>query len=120
VIIADDPIEKEDVIEVTLTRNGEEVHLSGVTKKNPYTLTFRVPDVYLGVTSLVTIKLIKNGTDLGTKQLKCESQLHTLEYALKHCDQPLDFTCQASRSAVTYIIDFSNGMLYRIIFSIEN
>lgn len=108
VVLLTEPTEKEDTLLVSIVRNGEAVEVPGVSKRNPYTLAFRVPDVYLGLTALVGVRVTKNGRELGCKQLKCESQLHALEQVLRVCDQPLDFTCQVRGGWRSLIIDWSS------------
>lgn len=89
-----DPLNKEDELQVKLIRDGYEIDVDVMTKRHPCARTFRVPDSCLSTTSLVGVKVVRNGRELGVKQLKCESTQHAMEQLIAACDQPLDFTCQ--------------------------
>ncbi|KAK6627950.1 hypothetical protein RUM44_010432 [Polyplax serrata] len=94
-ILLNEPITKEDIMKVSVIRNNEVFEIPSVKKRNPYTLIFRMPEEFLAVSLLVSIRVERNGNDLGTKLLKCESQLYAMAQILKSCDSPVEFMCQA-------------------------
>lgn len=103
-VLLNDPITKEDVMKVMVIRNNEVFEIPSVKKKNPYTLIFRMPEEFLSVSLLVTIRVERNGVDLGTKLLKCESQLYAMVQILKSCDSPVEFMCQVSKPSLNLVL----------------
>lgn len=87
-------------MKVSVIRNNEVFEIPSVKKRNPYTLIFRMPEEFLAVSLLVSIRVERNGNDLGTKLLKCESQLYAMAQILKSCDSPVEFMCQVGMTSV--------------------
>lgn len=94
VVLLNEPISKEDVMRVTVTRNYEISEMTSVKKRNPFTLIFRMPEEFMSVSTLVTVTVERNGQELGSRQLKCESQLYAMDQILRSVDSPVDFMCQ--------------------------
>ncbi|KAL0274845.1 UNVERIFIED_CONTAM: hypothetical protein PYX00_002877 [Menopon gallinae] len=94
-ILLNEPITKEDAITVKVIRNNEVFEMPSVKKRNPYTVIFRMPEEFLTVSMLVNVAVERNGQDLGSKLLKCESQLYALDQILRSCDNAVEFMCQA-------------------------
>lgn len=47
------------------------------------------------MSSMILIKLEKNGVEMGARPLKCESKLRELEQILKYDQSPIDMLCQS-------------------------
>lgn len=47
------------------------------------------------MSSMILIKIEKNGTEIGARPLKCESRLRELEQILKYDQSPIDTLCQS-------------------------
>lgn len=111
-ILLNEPIAKEDVMKVTVIRNGEAFEIPSVKKRNPYTLIFRMPEEFLAVSLLVTIRVERNGVDLGAKLLKCESQLYAMAQILKSCDNPVEFMCQVTSIQILFLFFLINNFFF--------
>lgn len=47
------------------------------------------------ISTMVEIRIEKNGQDLGSRPVKCESRLRELEQLLRSQDSPLEFMCHS-------------------------
>lgn len=47
------------------------------------------------MSSMILIKVEKNGCEIGVRPLKCESRLRELEQILKYDQSPIDMLCQS-------------------------
>ncbi|KAF5307318.1 hypothetical protein FQR65_LT07034 [Abscondita terminalis] len=95
VIILTHPLQREDIVKVSIERNNEIVEIKSVKRRNPYTLKITVPDSCTEVSAIVHILVEKNGSIIGSSPLKCESRLRELEQILRSGDHPVEFMCQA-------------------------
>ncbi|XP_014213966.1 uncharacterized protein LOC106643378 [Copidosoma floridanum] len=92
--LLNDPLQPEDTVTVIVDRCGDALEISHVKRRNPYTLQFAVPESCLDVSMLVGVRILRNGTPLGVRQVKCESRLRELDQILRAYDNPLEFMCQ--------------------------
>lgn len=88
------PLQKEDVIKVSIERNNELTEIKSVKRRNPYTLKVSVPDFLTDISAIVHVLVEKNGSIIGTRPIKCESKLRELEQILRSITNPVDFMCQ--------------------------
>ncbi|KAK4881124.1 hypothetical protein RN001_004443 [Aquatica leii] len=95
VIILTHPLQREDIIKVSIERNNEIVEIKSVKRRNPYTLKVTVPDSCTEVSAIVHILVEKNGSIIGSSPIKCESRLRELEQILRSSDNPVEFMSQA-------------------------
>ncbi|XP_015590355.1 uncharacterized protein LOC107265423 isoform X2 [Cephus cinctus] len=94
IALLNDPLLPEDNVAVIVDRCGEAIDVNHVRRRNPYTLQFSIPERCLDVSMLVGVRISKNGTPLGVRQVKCESRLRELDQILRAHDNPLEFMCQ--------------------------
>ncbi|XP_016840215.1 phosphoinositide 3-kinase adapter protein 1 isoform X2 [Nasonia vitripennis] len=92
--LLNEPLQPDDSVVVTVDRCGEAIEVSHVKRRNPYTLQFSIPERCLDVSMLVGVRIARNGTALGVRQVKCESRLRELDQILRAHDNPLEFMCQ--------------------------
>ncbi|XP_031337881.1 phosphoinositide 3-kinase adapter protein 1 [Photinus pyralis] len=95
VIILTHPLQREDIVKVSIERNNEIVEIKSVKRRNPYTLKITIPDSCTEVSAIVHILVEKNGSIIGSSPIKCESRLRELEQILRANDNPVEFMCQA-------------------------
>ncbi|KAF5304250.1 hypothetical protein FQA39_LY09777 [Lamprigera yunnana] len=95
VIILTHPLQREDIVKVSIERNNEIIEIKSVKRRNPYTLKVTVPDSCTEVSAIVHILVEKNGSVIGSSPIKCESRLRELEQILRSSDNPVEFMCQA-------------------------
>jgi len=113
------PLIPDDVIKVKIEKIGQIIDVKNVKRKNSYTLQFLIPgnlkvllelynsffincfflfffeDTCLEVSMIVIIKIEKNGTEIGSRPVKCECRLRELEQILKSLGNPMEFMCQS-------------------------
>ncbi|KAG5865502.1 hypothetical protein JTB14_035526 [Gonioctena quinquepunctata] len=94
-IILTHPLQKDDIIKISVEKNGELFEIKSVKKRNPYILKLTVPENLTEVTSIVNILVEKNGSIIGSRPIKCESKLRELEQILRSTTNPVEFMCQA-------------------------
>ncbi|XP_026669368.1 phosphoinositide 3-kinase adapter protein 1 isoform X2 [Ceratina calcarata] len=94
IALLNDPLRPEDNVSVIVDRCGEAIDVAHVKRRNPYALQFSVPERCLEVSMLVGVRISKNGSPLGVRQVKCESRLRELDQILRAHDNPLEFMCQ--------------------------
>uniref|UniRef100_A0A2S2R4D6 Phosphoinositide 3-kinase adapter protein 1 n=1 Tax=Sipha flava TaxID=143950 RepID=A0A2S2R4D6_9HEMI len=94
IVLLSEPLIPEDNVVITVDKNGHKIEVTNVTKRNPYTLQFRMPLSCLQVSVLVNIIVEKNGQLLGRRSVKCESRMRELDQLLRSLDSPLNFLCQ--------------------------
>jgi phosphoinositide 3-kinase adaptor protein 1 len=94
IALLNEPLQTDDNVTVIVDRCGEAIEVSHVKRRNPYTLQFSVPDRCLEVSMLVGVRIARNGSPLGVRQVKCESRLRELDQILRAHDNPLEFMCQ--------------------------
>ncbi|CAD7084728.1 unnamed protein product [Hermetia illucens] len=90
-----DPLTKDDWIKITIVKGGEVIDVMTFKRRNPYTLQFTVPETCMEISTMVEIRIEKNGQDLGSRPVKCESRLRELEQLLRSQDSPLEFMCHS-------------------------
>ncbi|GAB0096474.1 uncharacterized protein DMENIID0001_119970 [Sergentomyia squamirostris] len=95
VALLTEPLKIDDTVAVKIEKTGEILEVSGVKRRNPYTLQFSVPESCMEVSMMIDVHIEKNGKDLGSRPIKCESRLRELEQILKAQDSPLEFVCQS-------------------------
>ncbi|KAK5649603.1 hypothetical protein RI129_000632 [Pyrocoelia pectoralis] len=95
VIILTHPLQREDIVKVSIERNNEIIELKSVKRRNPYTLKITIPDSCTEVSAIVHILVEKNGSIIGSSPIKCESRLRDLEQILRANDNPVEYMCQA-------------------------
>jgi phosphoinositide 3-kinase adaptor protein 1 len=88
------PLQKEDILKVSIERNNEIFEVKTVKRRNPYTVKVSVPNNLTDVTAIVNILVEKNGSIVGSRPIKCESRLRELEQILRLTNNPIDFMCQ--------------------------
>lgn len=94
ILLLNEPITKDDVLKIRVNKNGEFLDIIGPKRRNPYTLYFQIPECCLEVSMLVSIHVERNGQDLGSRLIKCESRMRELDQLLRTSNNPLDFMCQ--------------------------
>lgn len=103
--LLNDPLQPEDKVEVIVDRCGEAIEITSTKRRNPYAIQFSIPDRCLDVSMLVGVRILKNGSPLGVRQVKCESRLRELDQILRAHDNPLEFMCQV-RKLLTHLVVF--------------
>ncbi|RZC36726.1 DBB domain containing protein [Asbolus verrucosus] len=88
------PLQKDDVLKVSIERNNEIFEVKTVKRRNPYTIKISVPNALTEVTAIVNILVEKNGSIVGSRPIKCESRLRELEQILRLTNNPIEFMCQ--------------------------
>ncbi|XP_064213950.1 phosphoinositide 3-kinase adapter protein 1 isoform X1 [Tribolium castaneum] len=88
------PLQKEDILKVSIERNNEIFEVKTVKRRNPYTIKISVPNNLTEVTAIVNILVEKNGSIVGSRPIKCESRLRELEQILRLTNNPIEFMCQ--------------------------
>ncbi|XP_017787311.1 PREDICTED: phosphoinositide 3-kinase adapter protein 1 [Nicrophorus vespilloides] len=88
------PLQKEDVVKITIVKNDEFTEVKTVKRRNPYTLKIAIPEKFLEVSAIVTVLVEKNGSVIGKRPIKCESRLRELEQILRSSNNPVEFMCQ--------------------------
>lgn len=88
------PLQKEDIVKISVERNGELFEMKSVKRRNPYILKFSVPESLTDVTAIVNILVEKNGSIIGSRPIKCESKLRELGQILRSTNNPVEFMCQ--------------------------
>lgn len=88
------PLQKEDILKVSIERNNEIFEVKTVKRRNPYTVKISVPNNLTEVTAIVNILVEKNGSIVGSRPIKCESRLRELEQILRLTNNPIEFMCQ--------------------------
>nr|XP_023016223.1 uncharacterized protein LOC111505611 [Leptinotarsa decemlineata] len=94
-VILTHPLQKEDIVKISVEKNGELYEVKSVKKRNPYILKFTMPENLTEVTAIVNILVEKNGSIIGSRPIKCESKLRELEQILRSTANPVEFMCQA-------------------------
>ncbi|XP_018333041.1 phosphoinositide 3-kinase adapter protein 1 [Agrilus planipennis] len=95
VIMLTHPLQKDDVIKVSVERYNELLEIKTVKRRNPYTLKISVPDMCNEMSTIINILVEKNGNIIGSRPVKCESRLRELEQILRSLDNPINFMCQS-------------------------
>ncbi|KAF2894493.1 hypothetical protein ILUMI_11693 [Ignelater luminosus] len=95
VIILTHPLQREDIVKVSIERNNEIMEVKSVKRRNPYTLKITIPECCTEVSAIVHILVEKNGSIIGSSPIKCESRLRELEQILRSSENPVEFMCQA-------------------------
>lgn len=89
------PLQKEDIVKISVEKNGELYEIANVKKRNPYLMKFWMPESLTEVTAIVNILVEKNGSIIGSRPMKCESKVRELEELLRNINNPIQFMCQA-------------------------
>ncbi|KAH8267328.1 hypothetical protein KR018_010944 [Drosophila ironensis] len=117
-----EPLEKNDSLKLLVEKSGELIELRNFKCRNPYTLQFSIPEACMEISTMVEIRIEKNGKSLGARPIKCESRListmveiriekngkslgarpikcesrlRELEQLLRIEDSPIEFMCHA-------------------------
>nr|XP_022904988.1 uncharacterized protein LOC111417055 isoform X1 [Onthophagus taurus]XP_022904989.1 uncharacterized protein LOC111417055 isoform X1 [Onthophagus taurus] len=93
-IILTHPLQKEDIVKISIERNNEMIELKSMKIRNPYTIKIAIPESMTEVSAIVNVLVEKNGNIIGTRPLKCESKLRELEQILRTTANPIEFMCQ--------------------------
>ncbi|KAL1505425.1 hypothetical protein ABEB36_004997 [Hypothenemus hampei] len=88
------PLQKEDIVKISVERNGELQEIKSIKRRNPYIIKFQVPENLTETTSIVNVLVEKNGSIIGSRPIKCESKLRELEQILRMANSPIEFMCQ--------------------------
>lgn len=90
------PLQKEDIVKVSVEKHNELIEVKSVIRRNPYTIKILMPDNLTDVSAIVNILVEKNGSIIGSRPIKCESKLRELEQILRSSNNPVEFMCQVS------------------------
>ncbi|XP_019758359.2 phosphoinositide 3-kinase adapter protein 1 isoform X2 [Dendroctonus ponderosae] len=93
-IILTHPLQKDDLVKISLERNGELHEIKSVKRRNPYVVKITVPENLIDITAIVNILVEKNGNIIGSRPVKCESKFRELEQILRSANNPVEFMCQ--------------------------
>lgn len=93
-ILLTHPLQKEDLIKISIERNGEIHDIKQTKRRNPYIIKITVPENLTDTTAIVNVLVEKNGSIIGSRPIKCESKLRELEQILRSCNNPVEFMCQ--------------------------
>ncbi|XP_018564271.1 phosphoinositide 3-kinase adapter protein 1 isoform X2 [Anoplophora glabripennis] len=88
------PLQKEDIVKISVEKNGELYEIKSVKRRNPYIMKITVPETLTEVTAIVNVLVEKNGSIIGSRPIKCESRLRELEQILRSANNPVEFMCQ--------------------------
>lgn len=88
------PLQKEDIVKISVEKNGELYEIKSVKRRNPYIMKINVPETLTEVTAIVNVLVEKNGSIIGSRPIKCESRLRELEQILRSANNPVEFMCQ--------------------------
>ncbi|XP_035897518.1 uncharacterized protein LOC118505599 isoform X1 [Anopheles stephensi] len=94
-LILHEPLTKEDWIKIKVEKADQTIEITNIKRRNPYTIQFSVPEVCMEISMMIKIRLEKNNVDLGSRPLKCESQMRELEQILSSKDAPMELICQS-------------------------
>uniref|UniRef100_A0A182NS66 DBB domain-containing protein n=1 Tax=Anopheles dirus TaxID=7168 RepID=A0A182NS66_9DIPT len=94
-LILHEPLTKEDWIKIKVEKADQTIEITNIKRRNPYTIQFSVPEVCMEISMMIKIRLEKNSVDLGSRPLKCESQMRELEQILSSKDAPMELICQS-------------------------
>uniref|UniRef100_A0A182Q231 DBB domain-containing protein n=1 Tax=Anopheles farauti TaxID=69004 RepID=A0A182Q231_9DIPT len=94
-LILHEPLVKEDWIKIKVEKADQTIEITNIKRRNPYTIQFSVPEVCMEISMMIKIRLEKNSVDLGSRPLKCESQMRELEQILSSKDAPMELICQS-------------------------
>ncbi|KAG7162756.1 Phosphoinositide 3-kinase adapter protein 1-like [Homarus americanus] len=93
-IMLSDPVNRDDV-EVLIEGPNEVSTIKKWRLRNPYTIEFRMPEKFLRGSSLLFVTVLVDKVVIGSRQLKCESNMDALRDILGSVTNPTDFMCQA-------------------------
>lgn len=93
-IILTHPLQKEDIVKISIERHGELHEINNLKRRNPYLIKITIPESLTDTTSIVHILVEKNGSIIGSRPIKCESKLRELEQILRSSNTPVEFMCQ--------------------------
>ncbi|XP_050068228.1 uncharacterized protein LOC126556785 [Anopheles maculipalpis] len=94
-LILHEPLTKEDWVKIKVEKADQTIEITNIKRRNPYTIQFSVPEVCMEISMMIKIRLEKNSVDLGSRPLKCESQMRELEQILSSKDAPMELICQS-------------------------
>lgn len=90
------PLQKEDIVKISIEKNNEIYNINNIKRRNPYTLKVTIPETLTEVSAIANILVEKNGSIIGSRPIKCESRLRELEQILRASNHPIDFMCQVT------------------------
>ncbi|XP_050293910.1 uncharacterized protein LOC126734365 isoform X2 [Anthonomus grandis grandis] len=88
------PLQKEDIVKISVERNGDLQEIESIKRRNPYIVKISLPDNMTDMTAIVHILVEKNGSMLGSRPIKCESKMMELGQILRGMINPIEFMCQ--------------------------
>lgn len=97
-ILLTHPLQKEDIVKVSIEKNDELIEIKSLKRRNPYTIKISIPDNLTEVSAIVNVVVEKNGSIIGSRPIKCESRLRELEQILRSSNNPMEFMCQVKKS----------------------
>lgn len=96
------PLQKEDIVKISIERNNELTEIKSVKRRNPYTLKVTIPDALTEISAIVHVLVEKNGSIIGSRPIKCESRLRELEQILRSTTSPVEFMCQVNNFDIAH------------------
>lgn len=67
-MLLSEPLTPEDSVVITVDKNGHKIEVTNVTKRNPYTLQFKMPCKYTYTYEYICLKLTQNKTKMSPGQ----------------------------------------------------
>ncbi|KAL9897996.1 DBB domain-containing protein stumps isoform 2-T2 [Glossina fuscipes fuscipes] len=95
VAMLNEPLERDDILKITVEKSGELIELRNFKCRNPYTVQFAIPESCMEISTMIEIRIEKNDKNLGARPIKCESRLRELEQLLRAENSPIEFMCHA-------------------------
>ncbi|XP_044741541.1 phosphoinositide 3-kinase adapter protein 1 isoform X2 [Chrysoperla carnea] len=112
IVLLNDPLQRDDIVKVSVDKSIEMIEVSTVKRRNPYTLQFSIPESCLEVSMMINVVVEKNGSLLGSQPVKCESRLRELDQLLRSNDNPIEFMCQTLGFSSTNHEQLDNFMVH--------
>ncbi|XP_071531088.1 uncharacterized protein stumps isoform X2 [Panulirus ornatus] len=95
-ILLKDPLKKKSDAEVLIEGpNKCTTTIKEWRLRNAYTIDFRMPEEFLKGSSLLLVTVLVDKKMIGSRQVKCESNMDSLRDILASVSNPTDFMCQA-------------------------
>lgn len=98
------PLQKEDIVKVSIEKNDEIVEIKSLKRRNPYTIKISIPDNLTEVSAIVNVLVEKNGSIIGSRPIKVESRLRELEQILRSSNNPMEFMCQVKAALMFFFL----------------
>ncbi|CAG9772639.1 unnamed protein product [Ceutorhynchus assimilis] len=88
------PLQKEDIVKISVERNRELQEVKSMKRRNPYVIKIALPENLTNTRAIINILVEKNGSIIGSKPIKCESKMTELELILRSSNNPVEFMSQ--------------------------